>query len=67
MEGKKEKPAPAAPARDPQTRSLEEDLQRRLGTAVRINRRGKKGKIEIEFYTDDDLERLLEILQAGAY
>lgn len=66
-EGKKENPASSPPTRDPQTRSIEEDLQRRLGTAVRINRRGKKGKIEIEFYTDDDLERLLDILQAGEY
>ena len=60
-EGKAEKPK-TQPSKDPHILSLEEDLQRRLGTGVHINRRGKKGKIEIEFYTDDDLERLLDLL-----
>jgi ParB family transcriptional regulator, chromosome partitioning protein len=35
------------------------DLARRLGTKVTIKRRGKVGKLEIEFYGDDDLDRLL--------
>ncbi|MDA0748748.1 MAG: ParB/RepB/Spo0J family partition protein [bacterium] len=58
--GGKPKPRP----KDPQILSLEEDLQHRFGTSVSISRKGKKGKIEIEFYTDDDLERLLDLLQA---
>ncbi len=33
-----------------------------LGTQVRIKTDGKKGKIEIDFYSSDDLERLLELL-----
>ncbi|EJA0872713.1 chromosome partitioning protein ParB, partial [Listeria monocytogenes] len=33
-----------------------------FGTAVSIKRRDKKGKIEIEFLSDDDLDRILEIL-----
>lgn len=33
-----------------------------LGTQVHIKTNGKKGKIEIEFYSNDDLERLLELL-----
>ncbi len=62
------KPPGAGPARkDPQTLSLEEDLQRRFGTGVNINRRGKKGRIEIEFYTDDDLERILDLLRETSY
>ena len=62
------KPTGAGPAaKDPQTLSLEEDLQRRFGTGVNINRRGKKGKIEIEFYTDDDLERILDLLRESSY
>lgn len=60
-EGKAEKPK-TQPQKDPHILSLEEDLQRRFGTGVNINRRGGKGKIEIEFYTDDDLERLLDLL-----
>lgn len=39
-----------------------DNLSHRFGTKVRINRRGKKGKVEIEFYNDDDLDRLLHLL-----
>lgn len=43
-------------------RELEERLQRVFGTAVRIVRGGKKGRMEIEFYTDEDLERILGVI-----
>jgi ParB family chromosome partitioning protein len=46
----------------PHIREIEERLQRALGTAVRIVSRGGKGRLEIEFYSDEDLERLLELL-----
>jgi len=48
--------------KEPEVRELEERLQRALGTAVRIVRGGKKGRLEIDFYSDEDLERILEIL-----
>lgn len=38
-------------------------LRDRLGTAVKIHKGKRKGKIEIEFYTDDDLERIIEVLE----
>jgi ParB family chromosome partitioning protein len=41
--------------------SVADNLSRRFGTKVQIRRRGKKGKLEIEFYSNDDLDRLLEI------
>ncbi|MDD4200208.1 MAG: ParB/RepB/Spo0J family partition protein [Eubacteriales bacterium] len=41
---------------------VEEDLKKALGTRVNLNRRGKKGKIEIEFYSEDELERLIDLL-----
>lgn len=44
--------------------SVADSLSRRFGTKVKINRRGKKGKLEIEFYSDDDLNRLLELFDA---
>jgi ParB family chromosome partitioning protein len=44
--------------------SLAENLSRRFGTKVQIKRKGKKGRLEIEFYSDDDLNRLLEFFQA---
>ena len=53
------------PAKTPDILAVEEDLQRQFGTAVNILRKGHKGKIEIEFYSDDDLERLLDILKGS--
>lgn len=42
---------------------LEEQLKQSLGTKVSISSKGKgAGKIEIEFYSHDDLERLLEMI-----
>lgn len=38
-------------------------LRDRFGTAVNIQRGKKKGKIEIEFYTDDDLDRIIQMLE----
>jgi ParB family transcriptional regulator, chromosome partitioning protein len=43
--------------------SLAEDLSRRFGTKVQIKQRGEKGKLEIEFYSNDDLDRLLGLLK----
>lgn len=43
--------------------SLADDLSRYFGTKVQIQRKGKKGKVEIEFYSDDDLDRLLALLK----
>ena len=37
-----------------------------LGTKVNINNKGNKGSIEIENYTKDELERLLEMLKTLA-
>lgn len=48
--------------KDPQIASLEERLRQSLGTKVRLFHKGKKGgKIEIEYYSLDELDRLLEI------
>ena len=40
-----------------------DDLTRHLGTKVSIVRRGKRGRLEIEFYGNDDLDRLIRLLQ----
>ncbi|MEW6003188.1 MAG: ParB/RepB/Spo0J family partition protein [Nitrospirota bacterium] len=48
--------------KDPQISSLEEKLIKNLGTKVRIRHRGKKGKIEIEYFSLEELDRILEIL-----
>jgi len=53
----------------PHVKDIEERLKQKLGSAVRItpsrtlaNGRKAKGRIEIEFYTGDDLDRLMLIL-----
>ncbi len=45
--------------------AMAESLSRRFGTKVQIKRRGKKGKLEIEFYNNEDLDRLLALLNVG--
>jgi ParB family chromosome partitioning protein len=49
--------------KDPQIASLEDKLRQSLGTKVKLMHKGKKGgKIEIEYYSLDELDRLLELL-----
>lgn len=45
----------------PQARQLVEQLQRRLGTKVRLVDRGGKGTIEIDFFSYEDLDRLINL------
>jgi ParB family chromosome partitioning protein len=57
----------AAPSRKPASnaaaRAVVEDLQRRLGTKVRLEDRGGKGTLEIDFFSYEDLERILALLR----
>ncbi len=53
--------------RDPYVAVLEEELQHILATKVRISKRKKRGHILIEFYSQEDLERILHILKGGAH
>ncbi|MBI4838701.1 MAG: ParB/RepB/Spo0J family partition protein [Nitrospirae bacterium] len=49
--------------KEPQIAALEEQLMHSLGTKVHLIHKGKKGgKIEIMYYSLDELDRLLEIL-----
>lgn len=48
---------------DPEIIALEEELQRILSTKVRIRPRKKGGMLEIEYYTDEDLERILGLFR----
>ncbi len=49
---------------NPEVRMLEEELQRVLGTRVRLAYRDGRGKIEIEYYSDEELERILELMRS---
>lgn len=51
-----------AAARDPHIASLEEKLKKSLGTKVKIAHSGKRGRIEIEYYSLEELDRLLDVL-----
>jgi ParB family chromosome partitioning protein len=63
-----EKPKRVAPSTkrkgdlESQLRSLQDSLRRQLGTKVMIRQKGKKGKIEIEYYSHEDLERIVEAI-----
>jgi len=46
-------------------KDVSEDLSRQFGTRVRIQRKGKKGRVEIDFFSDDDLDRLLGLLRTS--
>lgn len=47
---------------DPHLAKIQNRLRERLATQVQLHHGDKKGKIEIEYYGDDDLSRLLEVL-----
>jgi ParB family chromosome partitioning protein len=47
---------------DPFLNNITEELKKVLGTQIRIIDRNGKGKIEIEYYSIDDLERIIEAL-----
>lgn len=47
---------------DPEIARLEQRLMRKLGTRVRILGHGGHGRIEIEFYSNEDLARILEAM-----
>lgn len=46
-------------------REQEAFLRERFGTSVEIKKSKKKGKIEIQFFSSEDLERLLDLLGSG--
>jgi ParB family chromosome partitioning protein len=51
----------AAAAKDPHLANLEGRLRERFGTKVQLRYHLGKGAVEIQFFTDEDLERILQI------
>jgi ParB family transcriptional regulator, chromosome partitioning protein len=51
-----------APAADVHTRAAEDKMRFALGTKVRIVRRGSGGRIEIDYGSEDELNRIFEVL-----
>jgi ParB family chromosome partitioning protein len=68
---KTERPKLAKPRRkpsaspDPYIAVLEEELQHLLATKVRISKSKKRGHIRIEFYSPEDLERIVQKIRGG--
>lgn len=57
---KKKKPANEIPAS--YCRSLANDLSSYLGTKAKVVQKGGQGKVEIEYYSADELERVLSLI-----
>ncbi|MFC1699180.1 ParB/RepB/Spo0J family partition protein [Candidatus Omnitrophota bacterium] len=53
----------AQPRRDPHLVALEEQLQRLIGTKVKIVAGRKRGKIVLEYYSLNDLDRIVNLLR----
>lgn len=62
VDGSKNKKKTSKIKKDSSIVYVEEQLKELFGTKVSIIKGKKKGKIEIEYYSDDDLERILEFL-----
>ena len=60
--GKTEKKEKRPNETDFQIERIRKSIEERLGTKVTINHKPKKGKIEIEYYGNNDLDRLLDLL-----
>jgi ParB family transcriptional regulator, chromosome partitioning protein len=66
---KRLKASPKTPAPQSETsderhlRAMAEDLSRHFGTKVQIRKKGDRGRVEIEFYSIKDLERLVALLE----
>ncbi len=51
------------PSKDIHLKSIENELKHLFSTQVKISKVGKKGKITIEFYNLDDLDRILSLIR----
>ena len=56
----------AAPGSDPHVASLEDRLREKFGTKVQLRYAEGKGVVEISFFSDAELERILQILGVSA-
>jgi ParB family chromosome partitioning protein len=64
--GATETPRPKSPSSSPETRALEAEFRRVLGTKVSLNGSGDSGRLVIYFYSDEELDALYDHLVRGA-
>jgi len=48
---------------DPRVMAIENELRRKLGTRVKVEKRGPAGRITIEFFSEDELNQLLDRIE----
>ncbi len=48
--------------KDPEITRIEEELQHHLGTKVKLHQGSKRGRIEIQYFSNEDLQRVLGII-----
>ncbi len=60
-----ERPLPQIRFVDPNIRALEEGLSMYFGSPTSINRGKAGGKLVVDFYSDEDLQRILDLLGVG--
>ena len=60
FQGQKRTRLPAPPPPAPETRALETRFREALGTKVSLRRSGKRGRLVIHFYSDEELDALYE-------
>ncbi|MBW6440536.1 ParB/RepB/Spo0J family partition protein [Patescibacteria group bacterium] len=47
---------------DPRIQDLEDNIQQKLGTKVKINKKGVSGKITIDFFSEEEFEKIIQII-----
>ena len=62
--GGKKRRKPVRRVKSADTLSVENELQSLYGTKITINQKGRKGTIEMEFYSTDELNRLIDLLRS---
>ena len=62
VEGKNKEENSAITELNPYYKEIKNQLQNYFGTKVNISNKNSKGKIEIEYYSEDDLQRILDII-----
>lgn len=63
LEQKAKEPEAPVPKKENAYVKIEEELKQIFATKVKVNQKKNKGKIEIEYYSEEDLDRLLTMMK----
>jgi ParB family chromosome partitioning protein len=61
-----ERPATPAPSRDPHLVDLENRIREKFGMKVGLHYQAGKGRMEVHFHSDDELDRVMEVIGVTA-